>query len=407
MDKLKVAYVLMQFPVPSEVFVSNDIAELKRKDVDVTVFSLKGLHRHHSTLVKERGLAETAMYAVSPSAIARGLLQMILHLELAVYLFFVVARNAGRDFKNSIKCFALFPSAFYIWDLVVKEKMDVVHLYWGHFPSLVGFLIKRSHPNVVVTISLSAYDLVMALGISKEMSLIADRVFTWAEKNIRAIKAWGIRDSKITLIYQSLHLSSIPRNLNTSENASSFVVCSAGRLIKEKSFDDVLRAFSMISQEFPCAQLVLAGDGPERQRLENLSDELNISKKVIFLGHIGHHALLEKLKEASAFIFLSSYKGERLPNVVKEAMACGCICVATATEGMDELIQDGKNGFLVGYHDYKRAASIIIEFFRDRRNFTNIRLQARKTIDEHFDIEKSMQGMVDIWTNLIERDART
>ncbi|WP_339813359.1 glycosyltransferase [uncultured Imperialibacter sp.] len=397
---MKVGYVLMQFPVPSEVFVSNDIKELARKKIDVSVFALKGYHKDHSKLIKERGLEGIDQSTFHSRAIVSGCWEMILNLDLTIVLLGKVIRNSMGDFKNMFKCLVLLPPSFFVFREIRKQKIDIVHLYWGHFPSLVGLLIKQKSPWTVVTISLSAYDLVMALGISKKMVLVADRVFTWARQNINDIKSWGVKENRITLVYQSLDLSKIPFAPHHLNEANSFKILSAGRLIQEKSFEDVMRVFSILSEKFPTAQLSVAGDGPDRGRLEELAGQLTLSENVVFLGHISHSTLLEKLKDSPVFLFMSSYKGERLPNVVKEAMANGCFCVSTNTKGMEELIQDGQNGFLVEYHDYEKAATILTQFFINPEKFIGIRKQARKTIENNFDIEKSMQLMIDTWNQL-------
>ena len=74
------------------------------------------------------------------------------------------------------------------------------------------------------------------------------------------------------------------------------------------------------------------------------------------------------MAESDIFLFLSSKAGERLPNVVKEAMLSGCICIVSNTPGIDELIEDGKTGFIIdkaqrelGYkpHSFREGLALI------------------------------------------------
>ena len=57
------------------------------------------------------------------------------------------------------------------------------------------------------------------------------------------------------------------------------------------------------------------------------------------------------MAESRYFIFLSNKKSERLPNVLKEAMQCGCVCISSKTKGIEELIQHGVNGFTISNYN--------------------------------------------------------
>ncbi|MFC0407828.1 glycosyltransferase [Roseomonas elaeocarpi] len=117
------------------------------------------------------------------------------------------------------------------------------------------------------------------------------------------------------------------------------VLLAMGRLHRNKGFDTLLRALPRV----PGAQLILAGEGPERAALEALARELGVADRTHFLGwRTDAGALL-----ARADVFVCSSRHEPLGNIVLEAFSARRPVVACASQGPRELIQDGENGLLV------------------------------------------------------------
>ncbi|GAB3285294.1 glycosyltransferase [Parahaliea aestuarii] len=116
------------------------------------------------------------------------------------------------------------------------------------------------------------------------------------------------------------------------------LLLSAGRTHRNKGFDILLRALVKL----PGVWLWLAGDGPERAALENLSRELGIADRVRFLGWRQDVDAL--MRSADAFVCPSRHEG--LGSIVLEAWYHRCPIVATRSQGPRELIEDGTNGLL-------------------------------------------------------------
>ncbi|TLD79881.1 glycosyltransferase family 4 protein [Helicobacter sp. MIT 11-5569] len=119
-------------------------------------------------------------------------------------------------------------------------------------------------------------------------------------------------------------------------------VLSAGRMIKSKHYEELLRAFSIFSKTHKDYSLLLAGDGEERERLEKQAKELGI--KAVFLGRLEN---LYSLYCNAEFFALASYK-EGLSNVLIESLMCGTPVVSyDCPYGPSEIIKHGENGYLV------------------------------------------------------------
>jgi glycosyltransferase involved in cell wall biosynthesis len=118
-----------------------------------------------------------------------------------------------------------------------------------------------------------------------------------------------------------------------------------GRLVHKKGFDLLIRAFALLTSEFPQVQLLIAGDGEERAAVEGLIDELKLCKRVVLLGFADRATSLA-LFWGCAFFVLSS-RVEPFGIVVAEAMAAHKAVLATKSGGVVDLMQHGVNGLLV------------------------------------------------------------
>jgi glycosyltransferase involved in cell wall biosynthesis len=168
-----------------------------------------------------------------------------------------------------------------------------------------------------------------------------------------------------------------------------------GRLLPSKGFDKVIDLFSKYKKTNPNAKLNIVGDGVFKTNLEKQVKILNLENSVSFLGHIEHKDVLKKMAETNVFVLLSAKMGERLPNVLKEAMLAKCICVSSKTPGIEELIEHGNDGFTFEEKDYENILITLNNLSSDEQEV--IRNNAQKKIIEHFDVEVSMKKYLEVW----------
>lgn len=176
-------------------------------------------------------------------------------------------------------------------------------------------------------------------------------------------------------------------------------VVTAGRLNRAKAMDRVLVAFSRIRQEWPDASLVVLGDGPERPHLVALAKQLGVMPAVTFRGFVSQDDLRHELATAEVFLFLSRI--ECLPNVVKEAMVSGCVCVVSKTPGIDELVEDTVTGFLVDQDDVEQAARRVAHVFQHPDQVAGLTAAAHRHVAAKFDVTQSMRNYRDAWAELL------
>ncbi len=141
------------------------------------------------------------------------------------------------------------------------------------------------------------------------------------------------------------------------------VILSAGRLIPLKGFDSLLKAFAQVLRTMQ-ARLVILGEGEERGRLIELAESLGVSEYFDLPGFDPNP--FRYMRRANVFVLSSRYEG--LPNVLIQAMACGCPVVATnCPSGPDDILDGGKYGELVPVDDVDAMAQAILRVLQGHR----------------------------------------
>ena len=170
------------------------------------------------------------------------------------------------------------------------------------------------------------------------------------------------------------------------------VLISIGRLAPEKNWDTLLHAFANIHTEHPSVRLVLIGDGPAKQSLESLAAELGIADRVTFTGAVPFEEVPRYLKAADAFAFASVTETQGLVTI--EAMAAGLAVVAVDGPGTRDIVDHGKQGFLVK-NDPVALAKGLNKLLADPqriKRFSNQALKKAKTFDVN-QLGKQMLGV--------------
>ena len=137
----------------------------------------------------------------------------------------------------------------------------------------------------------------------------------------------------------------------------------AGHLIQRKGIDLVIAALREAKERGVVLQLVVAGDGPERENLIRQSREQGVSDQVRFLGNQSHRQVLSLMKTCLAFVLAS--RAEGMPLVIAEAMACGKAVIASNIDGVPEIVHDGTTGILVPAEDSGALATGLIRLCSD------------------------------------------
>ena len=150
---------------------------------------------------------------------------------------------------------------------------------------------------------------------------------------------WGRAKKKISVIYNAVELPACsPAVIPLSTRIK---IVTVGRLVPWKQVDRLIKAVAQCEG----TGLVIVGDGPDRNRLEQLVRGQALSDRVYFAGQRKQEETVSLMAACDLFVLNSTYEG--LPHVVLEAMGAGLPVVATAVGGTPEIVKNGKNGILL------------------------------------------------------------
>lgn len=160
------------------------------------------------------------------------------------------------------------------------------------------------------------------------------------------------------------------------------LMASAVRLVAFKGIDVALRALALARQSLPNLRYLIAGDGPEKERLQNLVSALDLERAVIFTGPLPHHQLPAFYSLAQVGLFPSIEK-EALGIAAGEAMSCGLATVVTQVGGLPEMVSPG-TGLMVPPKDPQALADAMAELFSGPEKLAQSGQACRRRIEEDF-----------------------
>jgi glycosyltransferase involved in cell wall biosynthesis len=198
----------------------------------------------------------------------------------------------------------------------------------------------------------------------------------------------GVREDKIHLVRNGIDLrpfDSAPPSLRGSPPADgSHIVGLVGRLSIEKGVDIFLHAAARVLVELPVTKFVVIGEGPDRDKLESLIDELKIRSNVSMLGRRDDMPSVY----ASLDIMVSASRREGLPMAILEGMASRRPIIATAVGAVPTVILDGRTGVLLPPQSAELLASAIATLLRNPIERDRLGSAARKLIEDEFSADR-------------------
>lgn len=165
------------------------------------------------------------------------------------------------------------------------------------------------------------------------------------------------------------------------------------RIVEQKGIPYALRAFQQISERFPSANLIIAGDGPLRSQLEALARELGIDARVRWLGWRGDAVAL--IGAFDALLMPSLWEGFGL--VLLEAMSRRVPVIANRVSAIPEVVVHGETGLLVEARDIDALAAAMTRLLEDHALRHHMGLLGAARLEEHFSVERMVSGTVAVY----------
>jgi glycosyltransferase involved in cell wall biosynthesis len=183
-------------------------------------------------------------------------------------------------------------------------------------------------------------------------------------------------------------------------------VAFAGRLVREKGVDVLLRAFAKVEPHTPDVRLLVVGDGPEREALGRLIIDLGISSSVSMLGHLPRPEMERDFATAWVQVVPSRW-AEPFGIVAPEAMMRGTAVVASASGGLAEIVQDSQTGFLVPPGDAGALAEALLKLLQDRELAEQMGKAGREVALARFNEQTYVDRFVGLYQTLCQQRGKT
>ena len=269
-------------------------------------------------------------------------------------------------------------------DLCTRTGAEVVHAH-GYKADIYARLALRGRAPLVSTCH-TWYDTDAVVTLYGRLDRHVLRGYTRVvavseEVRQRLLKA-GVSASRIRMVRNGVDLDrfaaatpSLPRSTD-----GALTVGLVGRLAWEKGVDVFLSAAARVLQQSPVTRFVVAGDGPDRDKLERMLDDLNIRSGITMLGRRDDMPSVY----ASLDVMVSASRQEGLPIALLEGMASGRPIVATPVGEVPALIADRQTGLLVPADDAERLAEAISDMLRDPQMRARFGAAARKRIQDEY-----------------------
>ena len=184
--------------------------------------------------------------------------------------------------------------------------------------------------------------------------------------------------------------SYIRRTYDVPDHVPILITC--GRLAKEKNPECLLQAFSLIQKQLDC-MMFFVGDGPLKQELVALAEQLGISHRIVFTGKISPEMMPHFYASADLFLFASLTDTQGL--VIAEAKAAGLPCVAVGALGVRDMVEHGVDGFLCE-NDAKCLAEKALLLLQNRDLMDTMRSNALSNA-EKFSIKKTCVDLLNCY----------
>lgn len=214
------------------------------------------------------------------------------------------------------------------------------------------------------------------------------------------LKSFKLKADKVTRIYHPLIDVNCIKNIKNVENKffndDNYVLLTVGRLVPEKNYDMLISVFNDLKKEIKNIKLLIIGEGTEREKLKNIIDTNNLNNDVELLGY--YDKPLEYMKKSDLYIMSS--KQEAFGIVLVEALACGMKIVSTDCKsgGQNEILQNGKYGYLCKPDDYNDLKEKIITAYNDKNNDYK-KINIKRGLE--FSIDNSVLEYIKIFRRLI------
>lgn len=287
---------------------------------------------------------------------------------------------------------------------VIKEfKPDIIH---SHYASSYGVLgaLSGFHPFVLSVWGSDVYRFPHKSFLHKALIKFslrkADVILSTSEAMVSVVRKYTGKHVDVTPFGIDMELF---RAYQDSSSRKEIVIGTVKNLKKIYGIDVLINAFKTVVERNPDKKLklLIIGEGPDRKRLEDLTQNLGLENNVRFEGQVTPDKVPVFLNQMDIFSALSIYD-ESFGVSLLEAGSCQKPSVVSDVPGFREIIKDGETGFIVPRNDPEATTEKLNELVNDQGKCKKLGENARIHVEKNYSLQSSVERMLDIYKKAIK-----
>lgn len=415
MKKIRIAFLVTDFPKLSETFVLNQITGLIERghEVDIYAYEPSLDTKSHEDVAKYDLLSRTIYYGDSIRKIPPNRI-------LRFYQgFALLMANFDKNPQALLKSLNMFKfkrqavalrTLYQIAPFMGKGDYDVVHCHFGP-NGILGVYLKDLgvFTGKVITVfhgyDISQYIMQHGRDVYKYLFENGDLFLPISNRWKDELIALGCREDKIMVHHMGIATERYDYTQRNTGGGTKIRILSIGRFVEKKGIRYGVEAVGSIVKEYPDIEYTIIGDGPLRDEIESIIDKMNLRETIRLLGWKSQEEILNVLKDSDILLAPSVTSKESdqegIPVVLMEAMAMGLPVISTYHSGIPELVQDGVSGFLAPEGNVTILTDKLRQCIEDRGLWPSIGNEGRKMIIREYNINNLNDRLVGMYQQLI------
>jgi glycosyltransferase involved in cell wall biosynthesis len=293
-------------------------------------------------------------------------------------------------------------AALAIRRLVRRRQVDIVHANEPH--ALSSAWLARAHRFIPLLVSRRIALPLSTNSFSMARYRAAAQIVAVSHFVAKSVVASGFAGDCVNVIYDGVEIPAAISQVDRDRARSSFAIsqeslciANVAAFVNEKGHELLITAFANLLPQFPQCVLLLPGEGPEKNKLQEAVRRLGLEGVVKFPGFVSD---IESVYAATDLFVFSSHE-EPLGSSLLSAMAHGLPVVAFARGGVPEIVEDGKNGLLVKELDPIALAAAIARLLSNPAEARRLGETARETISSGFSADRMVDATLQLYGRLI------
>lgn len=399
------AYLGRVLPIISETFVVREIAELRRLGAGIAVFSL---HPPDDTVIHPEApnLAGEVEVLRQPRNPRFWLAHLFFLLRFpgrycrSLWRYVLAAPEPWRLRWRNLAYFAVAPFAA---SRLRHYGVRHLHAHFANAPSSVALLATRL-AGISFSFTAHAYDIFIDQQLLPEKLAAAAFVACISRFNLQYLQQrYGAETgARLRLVRNGVD----PQRFSplSREPALPPTVIGVGRLMETKGFHILIKAIARLREQGRDISCIIAGDGPDAERLQRLINERRLADRISLLGRVQPEDLLAYYRRARVLAMPCCIRNgdlDGIPTVLMEAMAMEIPVVASRVGGIPELVRHEETGLLVDPDDPEALAEALARLLEDQELSRRLAKAGRDLVISQFNLHHNVKQLMGLFTDAI------